>query len=434
MISVVSYNDISIGNDHNNVTATFQQCTSKTNDIATTKQFTNGLDLLLEALSQKQCLTESSIENVISDEINRKRNFSEINENKENFESRFSDSDSIDDTSNDSSTNGTVKKARKIGFVTRRQKKNKDRVLIVFERPTLCFSKDSNDDIKHSVNCLNAFLPAQTHTQLKSISVLASLKGIDALDNGRYRVQLNTFLKDKKKFSRNSSHLYETLWIYEISLLIADSPTHLNQQLKSGNYQVLESFGCFGLFNTPIEYYFELFRHVLKFYEEGTYFSSELIQAALDNFDNLNPTNEFCTQLPSSSLFSIHSVQIQLLSEVVEYKFEGESTAISASTGVLDVGEAQLDHPKLHSDDEQACCKPKRKYSTKKKAKGLHPNTCESKHSVSDSFPLLQQAFERGLSLKGQNLSARHFSFSSFPCRSLPDMSIIKTHKPSSIA
>ena len=40
-------------------------------------------------------------------------------------------------------------------------------------------------------------------------SVLVPLKGIDVLANGRYRVQLNTFMHGCKKFSRNSTDLYE---------------------------------------------------------------------------------------------------------------------------------------------------------------------------------------------------------------------------------
>ena len=40
-------------------------------------------------------------------------------------------------------------------------------------------------------------------------SVLVPLKGIDVLANGRYRVQLNTFMNGRKKFSRNSTDLYE---------------------------------------------------------------------------------------------------------------------------------------------------------------------------------------------------------------------------------
>ena len=38
---------------------------------------------------------------------------------------------------------------------------------------------------------------------------LVPLKGIDVLSNGRYRVQLNTFMSGRKKFSRNSTNLYE---------------------------------------------------------------------------------------------------------------------------------------------------------------------------------------------------------------------------------
>lgn len=40
-------------------------------------------------------------------------------------------------------------------------------------------------------------------------SMLVPLKGIDVLANGRYRVQLNTFMNGRKKFSRNSTDLYE---------------------------------------------------------------------------------------------------------------------------------------------------------------------------------------------------------------------------------
>jgi hypothetical protein len=42
-----------------------------------------------------------------------------------------------------------------------------------------------------------------------SYSVSVPLKGIDVLANGRYRVQLNTFMNGRKKFSRNSTDLYE---------------------------------------------------------------------------------------------------------------------------------------------------------------------------------------------------------------------------------
>ena len=44
---------------------------------------------------------------------------------------------------------------------------------------------------------------------LLSVSLLTALKGLDVLATSRYRVQLNTFLTEKKKFSRNSGDLYE---------------------------------------------------------------------------------------------------------------------------------------------------------------------------------------------------------------------------------
>jgi hypothetical protein len=46
-------------------------------------------------------------------------------------------------------------------------------------------------------------------SEAASLSVLVPLKGIDVLANGRYRVQLNTFMSGRKKFSRNSTDLYE---------------------------------------------------------------------------------------------------------------------------------------------------------------------------------------------------------------------------------
>jgi hypothetical protein len=90
----------------------------------------NGLHLLLEAL-QNQCL-DNPIENMISNTINGKRKLLDDDENESSI---FSDTDSIEQTSNDSSTKENLRKYPKLSFsfVTRRQKKNKDRVLIVFE-------------------------------------------------------------------------------------------------------------------------------------------------------------------------------------------------------------------------------------------------------------------------------------------------------------
>lgn len=100
-------------------------------------------------------------------------------------------------------------------------------------------------------------------------SVLVPFKGIDVLTNGRYRVQLNTFMNGRKKFSRNSTDLYEVrcvvlsallrvlrshyckcaiinnlyiiwhsagqaLWIFEIALLISDAPPLLSELQRIG--------------------------------------------------------------------------------------------------------------------------------------------------------------------------------------------------------
>lgn len=50
---------------------------------------------------------------------------------------------------------------------------------------------------------------ATSKSKFVPYSELVPLKGIDVLSNGRYRVQLNTFMNGRKKFSRNSTDLYE---------------------------------------------------------------------------------------------------------------------------------------------------------------------------------------------------------------------------------
>lgn len=134
-----------------------------------------------------------------------------------------------------------------------------------------------------------------------SISLITALKGLEVLPNNRYRVQLNTFLSDKKKLSRNTTSLYEVrvdhyyvridvlisissiqaLWVFEISLLISDEPKVLDRLLRDGNYSSLSALSCLGFFRSPIEYYFELLRMLLVFFEHGLYFKNELVEAAI---------------------------------------------------------------------------------------------------------------------------------------------------------
>lgn len=56
------------------------------------------------------------------------------------------------------------------------------------------------------------------HARDVTFSHMTALKGIDVLPNGRYRVQLNTFMKGRKKFSRNSTSLYEVPYINTLVL------------------------------------------------------------------------------------------------------------------------------------------------------------------------------------------------------------------------
>ena len=129
---------------------------------------------------------------------------------------------------------------------------------------------------------------AQAHAQQDVYcSVLVALKGIDVLANGRYRVQLNTFLHGRRKFSRNSTDLYEALWILEIALLISDAPRQLSELQRIGNFNCLAPLGYLGFFATPREYYLELGRHILLFYDTLDFFSEELIAIAIQVSDEL---------------------------------------------------------------------------------------------------------------------------------------------------
>ena len=51
--------------------------------------------------------------------------------------------------------------------------------------------------------------------------------------------------------------------------------------LRDGNYSTLSALSCLGFIRSPTEYYFELLRMLLMFYERGVYFKNELIEAAI---------------------------------------------------------------------------------------------------------------------------------------------------------
>eukprot|EP01036_Dinobryon_divergens_P029584 gene29584-38704_t len=124
-----------------------------------------------------------------------------------------------------------------------------------------------------------------------SISLITALKGLEVLSNNRYRVQLNTPLSNTKKLSKNTTCLYEAFWIFEISLLISDQPKMLDRLLRDGNYSSLSVLSCFGFFRSPTEYYFELLRMLLVFYERNLYFRNDLMDIAIANFDEMKPSD-----------------------------------------------------------------------------------------------------------------------------------------------
>lgn len=116
------------------------------------------------------------------------------------------------------------------------------------------------------------------------------------LSNYRYRVQLNTFKSQKRKFSRNSNDLYEALWIFEVSLLISDAPLYLEYLQKIGNYTSLCKLPShFAFFTSSFEYFLELGMHVAWFHSSGhgTFnedFASQAVAVSFRPFDD-------CSQL-----------------------------------------------------------------------------------------------------------------------------------------
>lgn len=86
-----------------------------------------------------------------------------------------------------------------------------------------------------------------------------SVKGVVALAPSRFRVQLNAFQNERRKFSRNCSDLHEALWIFEVTLMVSDCPTSLDMQLRVGNFFSMRHLGRrFHIFSNSLEYYAEL--------------------------------------------------------------------------------------------------------------------------------------------------------------------------------
>jgi hypothetical protein len=121
------------------------------------------------------------------------------------------------------------------------------------------------------------------------ISEPLSMKGVVSLSPVRYRVQLNAFQNEKRKFSRNCSDFYEAAWIFEITLLISDSPANLDLQLKVGNFYPFHHYlgRLFHVYENIIEYYVELGRQIANFHHYKDTFPMSLMEIAIRNFDNL---------------------------------------------------------------------------------------------------------------------------------------------------
>ena len=72
------------------------------------------------------------------------------------------------------------------------------------------------------------------------------------------------------------------MWIFEVCLLVSDSPTSLSQQMKIGNYQSLVVLPDeFRYFRNPIEYFVELGRQILLFSYTDDCFPKNLIDLAI---------------------------------------------------------------------------------------------------------------------------------------------------------
>lgn len=196
----------------------------------------------------------------------------------------------------------------------RPQKKKKKTFKLKFEKPFSCFRVDIKEDtvvLWHLQDPNKKDAEKMEHDQHQDCGVESksdtdtaeetitssnevvqgiSLKGIDMLHNGKYRVQLNAFMTEKKKYSKNSSSLYEAIWVFEMCLLISDNPKVLTEMLRIGNYQSIVSLGHDGLFLSPHDYYLEFLRTIVSFAETSQIFTDVQICIAIQNFDRMTPS------------------------------------------------------------------------------------------------------------------------------------------------
>jgi hypothetical protein len=80
------------------------------------------------------------------------------------------------------------------------------------------------------------YFPGVSGTEL-----IPAPKGVYKTASG-FRVQLNVGThQSQRKFSRNAPLVHNALWLYEIAILMADSPQNLRLLLKNGNFLTMKS-------------------------------------------------------------------------------------------------------------------------------------------------------------------------------------------------
>jgi hypothetical protein len=108
------------------------------------------------------------------------------------------------------------------------------------------------------------------------------LKGLVPLNNFRFRVQVNSFMSERRKFSRNCTNIIEALWIFEVCILISDAPANLDHMLMSGNFASLcQLRDIFFMFESPLQYFVALGRWVRYFFKKEDVFPTQLMQLAV---------------------------------------------------------------------------------------------------------------------------------------------------------
>jgi hypothetical protein len=115
------------------------------------------------------------------------------------------------------------------------------------------------------------------------------LRGICPLSNSQFLFGGTNLRPTIKKFFMIFNDVRHALWAGEISVLIANQPTHLYQVLPKGNYNALSQLtGEFQFFTSAFDYYVQLGGWMTYFHNMGEkFFTMELILMAIENFNNM---------------------------------------------------------------------------------------------------------------------------------------------------